>query len=177
MSTTPATHPELYKSINVGGVDSPGTVKLSGHDRNHEWKESKPKGQKGAVTTNCGPSNGSFTATFYLVDLDEVTAWDNFRKILAASVDGPKAKALSVFHPDLVRSGIVDVVVKSLGGLTYDEDGGAHVAVKFLEYRPAAPKPVSKADASARRGTTTVNDPNAKRKAELAALVEQAKRP
>lgn len=176
MATSPHTHPELYRSIILGGQASPGVATLSNCDRKHDWDVQKPKGQTGAVTVNRGPANGGFTATFYLADETDVAGWDTFAALIASTVEGTTPKALPVYHPDLARNKITDVVCESLGILNHDGKGGATVTVKFLEFRPPKPKPAKKA-AAQRQGKTTVNDPNAARKAELAALIEQAKAP
>ncbi len=177
MTTTPHTHPDLYTSVYIGGVKSPGKVTLSGFDREHDWDVQKAKGSTGATTVNRGPSNSGFTASFYLVDFEECELWDEFQAMLSASVEGAKPKALAAYHPDIVRNKIIDVVVKSIGSPQHDDNGGMTVVCKFIEYRPAKAKPASKAGAAQRQGTTTVNDPNAARKAELAALVAQAQEP
>lgn len=176
MSTSPHTHPELYRSIILGGTASPGVVTLSNCDRKHNWDVQTPKGQTGAVTVNRGPANGSFTATFYLADDVDVTGWDTFSALIASTVEGPKPKALSVYHPDLARNKITDVVCESLGILNHDGKGGASVTVKFLEFRPPKPKPAAKAAAGVPAKAKRL-DPNAAAKAELAALLEQAKAP
>lgn len=176
MSTSPHTHPELYRSIILGGQPSPGVVTLSNCDRKHDWDVQKPKGQTGAVTVNRGPANGGFTATFYLADDTDVAGWDSFAALCSSTVDGPKPKAMSVYHPDLARNKITDVVVESLGILQHDGKGGAHVTVKFLEFRPPKPKPASKA-AAGTPAKAKRPDPNAAAKAELAALLAQAKSP
>lgn len=176
MATSPATHPELYKSIVVDSRTSPGKVTLSNCDRKHEWDQQKPKGQTGEVSVNKGPKNSGFTASFYLVDETDVGGWDDFVAVLNASVEGPKPKALSVYHPDLARNKITDVVVESIGILQHDGKNGATVVVKFLEYRPAKPKPAAKA-AAGKAKSAARPDPNAARKAELAALLDQAKAP
>lgn len=177
MTTTPFTHSDLYTSVYIGGLKSPGTVTLTGYEREHDWDVQKAKGSTGATTVNRGPSNSGFTAAFYLADFADCEAWDDFQLMLASSVEGPKPKALAAYHPDLVRNKILDVVVKSIGVMVYDGKGGATVTCKFIEYRPPKAKPATKAGAAGRQGTTTVNDPNAARKAELAALVAQAKLP
>jgi hypothetical protein len=179
VSTNPSNHPDIYRSLILGGagVETPGTVKLSGHERTHKWDRQRPKGTAGEFTVNQGPNNGGFTATFFLADLEDVTRWDECAKLIASTVDGPKPVALGVYHPDLVRQRITDVVCESLGGLQHDSKGGATVVVKFLEYRPPKPKPAAKP--TARTGTTTVErpDPNASAKRELAELLAQAKAP
>lgn len=178
MATTPGTHPLIYKSIMLGGVESPGTVTLSGFDRQHDWEDQRAKGTTGASTVNHGPKNGGFTATFFLADLEDVGAWDDFQRLISSTVDGAKPKALSAYHPDLVRNRITDVVCESLGGLQHDGKNGATVVVKFKEYRPPKPKPASKASASGKAQTANRRpDPNAEAKRELAALIDQAKAP
>ena len=178
MATTPFNHPDIYKGIVINGtVETPGVVTLSGFDSKHEWEQQKAKGSTGATTLNRGRGLLSFTATFYLADLEDVEAWEEIDRILRDSLEGPKPRALLITHPDLLRQRVLDFVVESIGGMQHDGKGGATIACKFLEYRPPKPKPAAKPDAGARRGTTTVNDPNAQRKAELAALLEQAKAP
>lgn len=176
MPTSPHTHPELYRSIILGGQASPGVVKLSNCDRQHGWEKQQPKGQAGEFTVNKGPKNSGFTATFYLADDVDVAGWDSYSAMLASTVEGPKPKAMPVYHPDLARNKITDVVVESLGILSHDGKGGAHVTVKFLEFRPPKPKPASKA-AAGTPAKAKRPDPNAAAKAELAALLAQAKAP
>ncbi len=178
MATTPFTHPALYNSINLGGQDSPGKVTLSGHDRKHGWDQQQPKGTSGEFTVNKGPKNGGFTATFQLVTLEQAEAWDSFQRLIASTVEGPKPKALPVYHPDLVRNKITDVVCESIGGMQNDDRGGQTVVVKFLEYRPPKAKPATRAGADAKsKSRATQPDPNADAKRELAALIAQAKEP
>lgn len=178
MSSMPATHPAIYKSIIADLVESPGVVTLSGHELAPEIETKSAKGSTGATNTVHGQKIGRFTATFNLIDLDDVTAWESFSKILASTFNGPKPKAISCYHPDLVRQRITDVVVESLGPLQYDSKGGATAVVKFVEYRPPRAKPAAKAGGTngtgARQGTTRI-DPNAAAKRELALLLEQAK--
>jgi hypothetical protein len=154
---------------------------LSGFDREHGWDVQTPKGATGSVTVNRGPKNGGFTATFYLADLAQIEAWDDFQRLIASTVEGPKPRALAAYHPDLVRNRITDVVAASIGGFVHDGKNGASVTVKFLEYRPPKPKPAAKADAAGRaRVPSTAQtrpDPNAAAKAELSALLAQARQP
>jgi hypothetical protein len=178
MATTPDTHPDLYRSIILGTTASPGTVTLSGYDRTHNWEDQRPKGSKGENTINHGPKNSGFTATFYLADLEDVGQWDDFQRLISSTVDGPKPQALPAYHPDLVRNKITDVVCQSIGGFVHDGKGGVSVTVKFKEYRPPTPKPAAKAGAAKRKADAQSRpDPNAEAKRELAALVEQARRP
>lgn len=178
MATTPNTHPDIYKSILLGGVFSPGTVTLSGFDRVHAWEDQRPKGAMGENTINHGPKNAGFTATFFLADLEDVAQWDDFQRLISSTVDGQKPQALPAYHPDLVRNKITDVVVESIGGFVHDGKNGASVTVKFKEYRPPKPKPAAKAGAAKKKADAQSRpDPNAEAKRELAALVEQARKP
>lgn len=176
MPTSPHTHPELYRSIILGGVASPGVVTLSNCERQHGWEKQAPKGQAGEFTVNKGPKNSAVVAVFYLADDTDFAGWDSYSAMLSSTVDGPKPKALSAYHPDLARNKITDLVVESIGILQHDGKGGAHVTVKLLEFRPPKPKPAAKAAAGVPAKAKRA-DPNAAAKAELAALLEQAKQP
>jgi hypothetical protein len=179
MATTPHNNPDLYGYILLGGSRSPGVVTLTGHDRAHGWEDQKPKGTAGEYTVNRGPQNSSFTATFLLADLEDVEAWDTFQRLLDSSLSGPKPRALPVYHPDLARNRITDVVVESVGGMTHAKDGGMTVVCKFKEFRPPKPKAPAKPVAGRSRPSNAESrpDPNADAKRELAALLEQAKAP
>jgi hypothetical protein len=172
----------------LDGVQSPGTVTLSGHDRNKDWDIQAAKGSTGASTKLNGDPIGQFQASFFLSkdgtdeeDLDDFTRWEDFQRVIERSTNGPKPVALTIFHPDLLRNNITDVVSGGVGGFAWDGKGGAIVQVKFLEYKPPKPKATAgaKAKPATRTGVTTVEktDPNARAKAELAGLVEEAKRP
>src|SRR5690606_22508548 len=91
-------------------------------------------------------------------------------------------QALPIYHPDLARNHFTEVSVASIGGMIHDGVGGAIVIVDFIEYKPPKPKPVVKA--AAKPGASSAApigppkpDPNAAAKAELAALLEEARRP
>jgi hypothetical protein len=176
MATTPVNHPDLYRNVYIGDRFSPGTVTLSGYARKHDWEQQKPKGSQGVSTINRGSANGGFTAAFFLADLEQVREWDEFHKMLMTAKAA--GKALAAYHPDLVRNQIIDCVVDEIGDMVHDGKGGATCTCKFIEFRPPKKKPASKATAGKpRTGTTTVNDPNAAAKAELAELTRQAKDP
>jgi hypothetical protein len=183
MATTPGTHPLIYKSILLGTTFSPGTVTLSDYPRKHDWEDQKPKGTQGSVTVCHGQKNSGFTATFFLADLEDVEAWDEFAKLISSTVDGPKPKALPVYHPDLVRNRITDVVAAEIGTFVHDGKNGASITVKFIEFRPPKPKAAAKPASGGRVGTTTIDtaasrpDPNREAKRELDALTAQFNSP
>lgn len=172
----PIDNGELYDAITLGTKRSPGLVTLSGHDRNQRWDVKEPIGHSGGTTTFKGDSIAQFSASFYLVKdpvlgLDEFAQWETFAAIIRSSLPKSGApKALAIYHPDLAANDIKSVCQASIGGMTHDGKGGATVVVKFIEYRP--PKKVS-----ALPTKPTKPDPNADLKAEVARLLEEAKKP
>lgn len=179
--------PELYDKIKLLGVPSPGVVKLSGHARSVGWDKKAGGAQDGESTTRKGKEACEFTATFYLVfdpvtGLDEFIMWnEGFVPVLRLSYESTAPVALDIYHPDLATLDIKSVVVKKLGGLQYDGKGGATVDVVFLEYFPPKKKPAKKPAGSKSKNPIGAQagkpDPNAASKAELAALLAQAKAP
>jgi hypothetical protein len=134
---------ELYNVIVLGGQTSPGKVTLSGHNRKVVWTVKQGPFMNGAnISFNHIPPI-EFTATFYLLrdtsqGIDDFAAWPAFLNLINSTVSNPlKPKALSIYHPDLATNDIKDVVKAEVGGTTYDEKGGATIAVKFQEYRIA----------------------------------------
>lgn len=178
---------EEYSTIVLGTARSPGVVTLSGHDRVKKWDVQEAKGTTGASSKKGGDPIGRFSASFYLADdspdpdseedLNDFERWDNFQRLLEAM--DLNDTALPIYHPDLARNHFTEVAVESIGGMVHDGKGGATVLVKFIEYRPEKPHPVSSATAKPAAPGAAFGppkpDPNAEAKATLAALVEQAK--
>lgn len=168
---------ELYDSIVLGGVRSPGQVTLSGHDRKVVWDVKKGPGLDGATTTLKEIPPIEFTASFYLVRdalsaVDEFEEWESFHKLIDSTIAGAKPKALDIYHPDLAVHGIKSVVKAQVSGAIYDGKGGKTVVVKFQEYRPPKKKTGTPTGSKAKKPE---DDPNAAAKAELARLTEQYK--
>ena len=168
--------------LGVPPVISPGVVKLSGHDRNKKWDIKSAKGQAGATTTLQGDDPAQFTATFYLAGDDEdgsseLDEWGAFQALIEATTNGPKPVALPIYHPDLVRNRITEVVNAGVSGMVHDGKGGATVTVKFIEYKPPKKKPAAKPQAKPGAAPNAKPDPNAAAKRELAALLEEARKP
>jgi hypothetical protein len=168
---------------------SPGVTTFSGHDRWKNWDVQAAKGTTGASSNLNGDPIGQFTATTKLAKFGpkgELTGdfehWENFRRVLESMTSGPAPIALPISHPDLTANGFTEVSLGGIGGAVHDGQGGVSYTVKFIEYRPAKPKPSAGAKAKA-AGKPAVGqnakppkpDPNAKAKAELAALVATAK--
>lgn len=173
-------------TIVLGTTRSPGVVTLSGHDRDKNWDVKKAKGKTGASMTLNGDDPIPFTASFYLADdgsnpgePTDFDQWDQFQRFIESTVSLPIPFALPIYHPDLARNRITEVTCAGVGGMIHDGLGGATVKVKFIEYKPpkkkAAASPSAK-PSGATAGATTKPDPNAAAKAELAALLAQAKK-
>lgn len=176
----PFSLPELYDSIVLGGVRSPGVVKITGHDRKIGWDIKKAPGQSGASTTRTSEDPIEFTCTFYLVSdpgqgIDDFARWDpEFATLIYSTILGASPKALDIYHPDLAANDIVSVVLASMGGAVHDGKGGVSYAVKFLEYRPAKSKGGSPSGSKTK--TKIGQDPNAEALAELAKLRDEYNR-
>lgn len=186
MTTTPFKNPELYRSIVFGGVRSPGTVTLSGHDRNEDWEIKPAKGQTGASTTRNGQPVAQFTATVYVVDndpiVDQFAELEKFRATVRSTTAGKTPVALPIQHPDLAAQGITQATNAGIGGLVHDGKGGATQVFKFLEFKPAKKvtggKPKAKqtgksADADAQKIADVMADGDA----ELDKLLKTAQEP
>ena len=173
----PFDNPDMYDVIVLGGHVSPGTVRLSSHDRDIEWDIKNAAGQAGATMTRKGNKPVEFTATFYLVKdiglgIDNFSEWVAFQRVIDSTVAGTTPKALDIYHPDLTANAIKSVVKKSVGGMTHDGKGGATVVVKFIEYFP--PKKYTGTPLGSKTKSAKA-DPNAAAKAELEKLVNQYK--
>lgn len=175
----PSDTPELFTSILLGDRWSPGVVTLTGHDREENWDIQQAKGGSGASTVLNGRPPGQFQASFFLATADQIYEWNAFQRLIESTTRGPSPVALPIYHPDLALNGFTDVVSGGVGGIVWDAQGGATVQVKFLEYAPPKPKLAAKAKVKSTEGygVREKPDPNAEAKAQLAALVDEAKKP
>ena len=176
-SPSPIDNPELYDRLTLAGVKSPGIVTLAGHDRKINWDVKEGNAQSGGTTTLKGIPPIAFTATFSLVidpsqGLDENAEWDEFQKVIDATVAGPTPKAVDIYHPDLARNGIKSVCKATVGGMKHDGKGGQSVVVTFQEYKPPKKKGGSPSGSAAKKPGTGA-DPNAAALAELDALTKR----
>jgi hypothetical protein len=175
--------------IVLGTKASPGTVKLSRHDRTKAWDVKAAKGQTGASSSLNGDPVGDFDAEFYLADDEDFAQWEDFQRLVESTTNGPKPIALPIYHPDLARNHFTEVSNGGVGGVIHDGKGGRTVKVKFQEYKPPKPKPAAKAKAKPSSRVAAGGggefgpppppkpDPNADAKRELAALLEEARKP
>lgn len=184
---TPHGFPELFTKLflgaGAGAKVSPGVVSFTGHDRGQDWDIQKAKGQTGASSVHNGSGVGQFQASFYLADEEEQDDWEDFRLLIESMTAGPEAIALPVFNVILNRNGFTEVSNGGVGGMVYDDRGGATVLVKFVELRPKKDKPSTTASGTGQSGgnaadpTASSYDPNADARRELAGLLEEASGP
>lgn len=165
-------NPELYNSLTIGGVRSPGLLTLKGHDRKIGWDEKAGNGQQGASLTLKNIPLTEFDATFFLSERSEFDEWGRFQAVLESTYK-PTVKALAVVHPELQRLGITAVVASVIPAPVRDGKGGESYTVKLKEYKPPAKKGGTASGSSAKAATK--NDPNAAAKAELKKVQDQYK--
>lgn len=91
--TSAVLNPELYDTIVLAGVRSPGRVTLSGHDRKVNWDVQAGVGLNGASTTLKNVPPIEFTASFYLADEDEKAAWPAFAALIKSTLTRKKLPA------------------------------------------------------------------------------------
>lgn len=176
----------LYRVL-LDTVWSPGKATITGHDRPKNWQNEAAKGATGASSTLNGDPIGVFQILFELAgdgyntdffasnDFDE---WEKFQKLIESTTPpGAKPVALPIYHPALARQKITEVVNAGVGGMVYDDRGGASVIVKFQEYKPLKRKAPAKPTAGKVGASPVAVDPNAAAKATLAALVAEAQKP
>jgi hypothetical protein len=172
MTINPIDFEELYNSIFLGNVKSPGTVTLSGHDRKANWDVKSGPGLSGATTTLKDVPPIEFTASFYLATKDQFEEWQAFVPLIESTISGKKPKAVDIYHPDLASQNppIASVCKALVAGIVHDGKGGQTVSVKFQEYR------LPKAAGGTPKGSTSKPkkaDPDAALLAEISALTTQ----
>lgn len=180
MSVNPIDDEDLYNVISLGGIESPGIVTISGHDRVAKWDVKEAGGQTGGTTTLKGLPPIDFQCSFFLATVEQFENWESFQDLIESTVNGTSPKAMDIFHPDLVRNGIRSVCAAKIGGKKHDGKGGQTVVVTFQEYAPPKsngsgnPKKSDLNPTVLRPGLNGPQaDPDAEAKARLAALTSQ----
>lgn len=169
----PFDNEDLFDTIDLGGVRSPGVVTVSEHTSKENWDVADASGQKGASMVRKGRKPCVFKCSFYLADQQELDEWDAFRAAIEATVSGKTPKAVDIYHPDLADVGIKSVVKGEVLGAQHDGKGGITRVVQFTEYMPPSPAGGSPSGSKAKAGTKPQDDPNADLKREVAELTQQ----
>ncbi len=170
MAVNPLDNPELFDALEIAGVRSPGKVELSGHDRKANWDVKTGKGIDGGSTTLNSIPAIEFSATFWLVNIEEFEAWPAFAKVVRDTISA-SPKGADVYHPDLAENDIKSVCQGTFGGRVHDGKGGQKYTIKFQEYR--APKKKTGTGNVSGSGKVPKDDPNAAALAQLAALTKK----
>lgn len=168
MTVNPLDNEELFNVIVLGGATSPGTVKISGHDREAKWDVKEGSGQSGATTTLKSKPPTTFTCVFTLTDAADIAAWPAFQAACEETINGKTPKAKDIYNPDLASQKITSVCLAKMGGAVHDGKGGQTRTVVFQEYMP--PK---KAGGTPFGSVTKKKDPNQDALDELARLTKQ----
>lgn len=171
----PLDNEDLYDVVTLGGVTSPGVVKISGHTSKENWDVKDASGQSGAAMTRKGQKPVEFTCEFFLADREEFDAWPAFRAAIESTVAGKTPKALDIYHPDLAEVGISSVVKGEVLGTLHDGKGGQTKTVKFTTYMPPRPAGGSPSGSKSKASAKAKDDPNAALKKQVEELTEQYK--
>lgn len=170
MTINPLDDPEVYDHIELGGVESPGVVKITGHNREIGWDVKKGSGQSGATTTRSSDEPARFTCAFTLSDREDFDDWPAFLEVAKSTVSGKTPKAVDIYHPDLAENGIQSVVLAKVLGTVHDGLGGQVRSIEFLEYRPPVKRGGTPKGAKA---SAKAPDPNQAALDELARLTKK----
>ena len=169
----PLDDPALYNVVELGGVQSPGRVTITGHDRKQGWDIKEGQWAEGR---DDNALDGRPCRVHLLVlpggprDFD---AWPTFLATVNSTADGAAPLALDIYHPDLAEVGITSVVKATVAGTTHDGMGGQTKVVKFLEYRPPAP---ARGSPKGSKASAKAPNPNQAALDELARLTAEYQR-
>lgn len=136
----PITHPAAWQTLTIGGVASPGVIKIdgiSGFSRPTEWDVKKGKGAKSATLTlvQQPPAEGSFT--FLLWTSSHFAEWQVFLTYLKFNAQkGVPSDAIQIYHPVLAELDIDSVVTKEVGAIRYVGKGLYERTIEFIEWNP-----------------------------------------
>lgn len=172
----PFINPDNFDYFLLGGRKSPGLAKISGAAKVSKYQVNKPKGSTGASLTYDGRDLTKFKASIKLITADEYSQWQDFSALLKKEPNSKDPKAIEFYHPFITDElGVSAVVVEQF---TQPEESGANeitVNIDFLEYAPpkASTSNISGSNKARPKGganaATPTVDPNADKKAELAA--------
>lgn len=171
----PLDNEDLYDVLDLAGTKSPGQCTISQAAREENWDVKEAKGKSGAKTERQGRKVARFTTTFKLTDREDYEAWPPFLALIKSTVDGPKPKALDVYHPNLAELDITSGSLAKLNNAQHDGKGGCSYAVDWIQYAPAKKAGGSPDGSTAWTKGNKKADPNAAAEAELKKLLDQAK--
>lgn len=153
----PFSFPDIWDTVLVSGVKSPGLCKLSNWKRAHEWDVKKGKGTLGAIVTFVGrpPAKGSIE--FRLWTAQHFVDWDVFRALLKFDPSKKTIQAIPLYHPALADLEISQVVTENIGAIEHQGQGLYTISVDLIEYFP----PPKRSAVGTPTGSKKRQDPNA----------------
>lgn len=142
----PIKNPDVYDSITIAGIRSPGLAQVQSVSRSYSWDVKVGKGAFGSTTTFTGRVPAEFSVLFTLWRSAHFAQWSrlcsrlkynpakiryNIETRWVSGVD-----AVDIFHPSLAQLDINAVVVKKINGLTHKGKGVWNTSIEFLEWFP-----------------------------------------
>jgi hypothetical protein len=136
----PISNPQAWDVVYIGGVASPGVVKVSGFKRPHEWDIKKGKGVYGSVITYTGHPPARGTLTFELwTDSQIETEWPEFSALFQYDPTKAQVTGVGISYPSLNQIGITSVVCENIGAIEHKGAQLYEVAVDLIEWFPPPP--------------------------------------
>lgn len=134
----PIDHPEQWEFMTLQGVNTPGTVEVTGFKRSVEWDVKGGKGTAGATETVKGlpPAKGS--AKFFAWRSSDFAAWDVLLPKLLYDPTKKTKQANAVYYPSLADIGVNSVNIEDIGAWEHEGGGMYTRTLELLEFAPAA---------------------------------------
>jgi hypothetical protein len=179
----PINNPEGWDTVTIGGVESPGLIKLSGFKRVWGWQIKQGKGSKGSTATlnEYPPVEG--TLTFRLWTREHFEKWALFRPNFKYDPTKKQISAVDIYHPALADIDCSSVVCKSISAVEHLGDQLYQIVVELIEYNPppkaaAVATPSGAAPTGSNKTPGTQPDPiAAAQQAQITQLLKEAGTP
>lgn len=139
---TPFSDPVSWDTIIVGGVSWFGRFKIKGAKRSYKWDIKDGLGLQGAIETYRGQTPSPFEIVFSLWTDQQFQLWDQFSLLFRydGATPGVGVKPVDVFHPQLAKVGIYQIICEDIGAPEMvSDDGMWEASVNVREYFPPLP--------------------------------------
>ena len=142
----PITNPAPWQQVKVGGVMTPGIVKvngLEGFNLPSAWDEKRGKGALGDTPTYVGQRAAKGSITWLLWAPAHWAQWKQVLPLFKYNVTkGKTAQAIDVYFPPLAELGITSLYTREVGPIRFVAETGMWERTIWLaQYLP--PPPVS----------------------------------
>jgi hypothetical protein len=158
---SPFDSPEVWDVILLADEESPGIADVAGAGSPRMWDKRKGQGLSGSTLVFTGDDLSEFTVVLRFTTPDHIDAWNDWKRLVAKTQRGVRAKAIDIYHPALADVGIKSVVVLDVSQMEKEGDTGEQkVTIKFESQQKPLPA-VGKADNSyTKPGEPTAKDAN-----------------